>query len=161
MGSELIEAFRHSAWANRELLAFCRGLTEEQLSASLPTGAGTPLAMLKHLIGAESYYLSLLRGEPLAWDWSEEREETPDELLVFADDLAKAWETVLGGAFDGQRMLDTRRSTIKAGVLIAQAVHHANVHREQVSAVFTSLGLQPPDVSGWAYGRASGGIVPK
>jgi hypothetical protein len=50
---------------------------------------------------------------------------------------------------------------VKAGVLIAQALHHANVHREQVSAVLTSLDLAPPDISGWAYGRATGGITPK
>ena len=161
MSSELLEAFRHSAWANREILAGCRGLTPVQLETSLPTGAGKPLAMIKHLIGAESYYLSLITGEHLAWDWSEEREETPDELLVFAEDLARAWDAVLTADFDTTRMLDTRSSRLKAGVLLAQALHHANVHREQVCAVITSLGLTPPDVSGWAYGRATGGIVPK
>ena len=105
--------------------------------------------------------LAVHTGERLAWDWSEEREETPDELLVFAEDLARAWDAVLTADFDTTRMLDTRSSRLKAGVLLAQALHHANVHREQVCAVITSLGLTPPDVSGWAYGRATGGIVPK
>ena len=161
MSSDLLEAFRHSAWANRELLSFCAGMTTEQLKASLPTGAGAPLAVMKHVIGAESYYLSLLLGERLAWDWSDERQETAEELLVFAEDLDHAWEAALLGAFDPERMLETRNSRLRAGVLLAQALHHANVHREQVCAVITSLGLTPPDISGFAYGRASGGIVPK
>ena len=160
MSSELLDAFRHSAWANRQLLESCRTLTPEQANASLPTGAGTPFAIIKHLIGAESYYLSLIRGKFLDWDWDEGREYGVDELRVFADHLAEEWEGVLFG-FDPDRMLDTRRSRLKAGVLLTQALHHGNVHREQVSAIITSLGLTPPDISGWAYGRASGDIVPK
>jgi uncharacterized damage-inducible protein DinB len=161
MSSDLLEAFRHSAWANRQVLDSLRALTAEQLATNLPTGHGPPLVTMKHLIGAESYYLSLIRGSSLGWDWDEAREETPDELLVFVEALAEAWAAVLSASFDSGRMLETRSTRVKAGVIIAQALHHANVHREQVSAVLTSLGVAPPDVSGWAYGRASGGIVPK
>ena len=161
MASELLEAFRHSAWANHELLEACRKLTPDQAGVSLPTGAGTAPAILKHVIGAESYYLSLVRGRFLGWDWDEARDYSTDELLAFARELGEAWEGVLAGDFDRGRMLDTRSSRLKAGVLLTQALHHGNVHREQVSAVLTSLGLTPPDVSGWAYGRASGGIVLK
>jgi uncharacterized damage-inducible protein DinB len=142
------------------LIEACGALTPEQAGASLPTGAGTPAATIKHLIGAESYYLSLIRGSFLDWDWDEERPYTTDQLLEYAGELSRAWEALLPG-LDPERMLDTRRSRLKAGVLLTQALHHANVHREQISAVLTSLGLTPPDISGWAYGRASGGIVLK
>jgi uncharacterized damage-inducible protein DinB len=47
----LLEAFRHHAWANKQLLAACRGLPHEQLT--LPgTAAGTDrniLAILNHI----------------------------------------------------------------------------------------------------------------
>jgi uncharacterized damage-inducible protein DinB len=161
MASDLLESFLHSAWANVELLTFCRGLTPEQLKTSLPTGAGEPLAIMKHLIGAESYYLSLCTGSSLEWDFSEDADMSAADLAGFAADLGKTWDALLTGPFDGERMLDTRSSRLRAGVLLAQALHHANVHREQVSAILTSLGLTPPDVSCWAYGRAFGGIVPK
>jgi len=161
MASELLEAFRHSAWANRQLLDFCRGLTAEQATTPLPGGYGNALSTLKHIAGAENYYRSLFTGILGEWDWRDDRDQPIDEISPWFDDLAAFWEDLLSGAFDAGRMLDTNRSRLKAGVLLTQALHHANVHREQVSAVLTSLGLTPPDVSGWAYGRASGGIVPK
>ena len=161
MSSELLDAFRHSAWSNRRLLEACATMTPEQLGASLPTGAGQPLTIMKHLIGAEGYYLSLLTGKLPDWEWDDEATDTAEELIGFARLLEHAWERLLADSFEGNRMLDTHRSRIKAGVLLAQALHHGNVHREQVSAIMTSQGIAPPDVSAWAYGRESGGIVSK
>jgi uncharacterized damage-inducible protein DinB len=34
----LLEGFRHHAWANKQLLAACRGLPSEQLTAASPCG---------------------------------------------------------------------------------------------------------------------------
>ena len=47
----LLEAFRHHAWANKQLLATCRGLPSEQLRVP-GTAAGTDrglLAILHHI----------------------------------------------------------------------------------------------------------------
>ena len=156
MSSDLLEAFRHSAWANRQVLDSLRALTAEQLATNLPTGHGPPLVTMKHLIGAESYYLSLIRGSSLGWDWDEAREETPDELLVFVEALAEAWAAVLSASFDSGRMLETRSTRVKVGVMLAQALHHANVHREQICACLTALGIQLPDVQPWAYADETG-----
>jgi len=41
-------------------------------------------------------------------------------------------------------------------VPIAQALHHGNVHREQICSVLTTLGLEPPDLQVWAYAEATG-----
>lgn len=161
MSRELIEAFRHSAWANRELLGFCRGLTPEQLEVSLPAGYGSALWTLKHIVGAEAYYRSLFAGALPEWDWRDNEPQPIDEIAPWFEDNAAFWEDLLASDFDPEHLLETRSSRIKTSVLIAQALHHANVHREQVSSVLTSLGLQPPDISGWAYGRVSGGILPK
>ncbi len=43
-----------------------------------------------------------------------------------------------------------------AGIVLAQTLHHGNVHREQVCNVLTAQGLEPPDLSAWAFGYASG-----
>jgi hypothetical protein len=45
---------------------------------------------------------------------------------------------------------------VEAGVIHAQIANHGNVHREQVCAILTSLGIEPPDISGWAFGVATG-----
>jgi uncharacterized damage-inducible protein DinB len=164
MASELLDAFKHSAWATRRTLEACGGLTDAQRAATLPGVAGTPLRTMKHVIGAESYYLSLFRGAFLDWDWDEAREDSVETLLGFAGELAAGWEALLGRPVDVAQVLTQTRSNgrvmkLKAGVMLTQALHHANVHREQVSSVLTSLGLTPPDVSAWAYGDATGEIV--
>ena len=60
----LLEAFRHHAWANKQLLVACRGLPQEQLT--LPgTAAGTDrgiLAILNHITHSDRGYISR-RGE--------------------------------------------------------------------------------------------------
>jgi hypothetical protein len=43
-----------------------------------------------------------------------------------------------------------------AGVLVAQALHHGNAHREQICAILTGAGMQPRDVQAWAYADATG-----
>ncbi len=42
--------------------------------------------------------------------------------------------------------------------LMTQAINHSTEHRAQVSAIITALGLEPPDMSGWAYMDAMGTI---
>ena len=60
MKAILLEGFRHHAWANKQLLAACRGLPEEQLR--LPgTAAGTDrgiLAIFNHIIQSDRGYVS-------------------------------------------------------------------------------------------------------
>jgi hypothetical protein len=38
-----------------------------------------------------------------------------------------------------------------AGIFIAQALNHANHHREQVCAILTGFGIDPPDIQAWEY----------
>jgi uncharacterized damage-inducible protein DinB len=44
---------------------------------------------------------------------------------------------------------------VRGGVIVAQAFHHGNAHREQICAVLTGLGVEPPDIQPWAYAWAT------
>jgi len=59
---------------------------------------------------------------------------------------------------DAERViiLDQGAYQAHAGVLVAQALHHGNAHREQICPILTGAGLQPPDVQAWAYADATG-----
>jgi uncharacterized damage-inducible protein DinB len=46
----------------------------------------------------------------------------------------------------------------RVGIFLAQAINHANHHREQVCAILTGLGIQPPDIQAWAYAWSTGRI---
>ena len=57
----LLEAFRHHAWANKQLLAACRGLPQEQLR--LPgTASGTTAASWPSSTTSSSPTAGMCRG---------------------------------------------------------------------------------------------------
>jgi uncharacterized damage-inducible protein DinB len=145
----MLEAFRHHAWANKQLLATCRGLPHEQLR--LPgTAAGTDrgiLAILNHITQSDRGYVSR-RGERPAWVENEEDAADLDELERRADENAEVWDRFLSQPLDASKriILDQGAYEAEQSVLVVQALHHGNAHREQVCAVLTGLGIEPPDV---------------
>jgi uncharacterized damage-inducible protein DinB len=70
----------------------------------------------------------------------------------------RMWEQFLAEPIDAERVLilDEGAYEVHAGVLIAQALHHGTAHREQICAILTSFGIEPPDVQAWAYADATG-----
>ena len=155
----LLEGFRHHAWANKQLLAACRSLPQEQLR--LPgTAAGTDrgiLAILNHLIQSDRGYASRGGERP---DWAENEEDTADldELERRADENTEVWETLLSQLLEATKliMLDQGAYEAEQSVLVVQALHHGNAHREQICAVLAGLGIEPPDIQAWAYAEATG-----
>jgi uncharacterized damage-inducible protein DinB len=155
----LLEAFRHHAWATKQLLAACRGLPQEQLT--LPgTAAGTDrsvLAILNHITQSDRGYASRRGQRP---DWVENEDDTTDldELERRADENAEVWERFLTQPLDATKLiiLDQGAYEAEQSVLLVQALHHGNAHREQICAILTGLGIEPPDIQAWAYAEATG-----
>jgi uncharacterized damage-inducible protein DinB len=155
----LLEAFRHHAWATKQLLAACRGLPPEQLT--LPgSAAGTDrgiLAVLNHITQSDRGYVSRRGERP---DWAEHEEDTDDldELERRADENAEAWERFLAQPLEPTKLiiLDQGAYEAEQSVLVVQALHHGNAHREQIGAILTGLGIEPPDIQAWAYAQATG-----
>jgi len=44
-----------------------------------------------------------------------------------------------------------RRRPVPASLILTQAINHATKHRAQVMTILTQQGVEPPDLSGWAY----------
>ena len=155
----LLEGFRHHAWGNKQLLAACRALPHEQLT--LPgTAAGTDrgiLAILNHIIQSDRGYVSRRGERP---DWVENEEDTADldELERRADENAEVWERFLSQPIEATKLIILDQGAFEAeqSVLVVQALHHGNAHREQICAVLTGLGIEPPDIQAWAYAQATG-----
>jgi uncharacterized damage-inducible protein DinB len=159
MKEMLLEAFRHHAWANKQLLAACRSLPPEQLT--LPgTAAGTDrtiLAIFNHITQSDRGYVSR-RGDRPTWAENEGDTTDLDELERRADENAEVWEQFLSQPLDATKLivLDQGAYEAEQSVLVVQALHHGNAHREQICAVLTGLGIEPPDVQAWAYAEATG-----
>jgi uncharacterized damage-inducible protein DinB len=158
MDEILREAFRHHAWANKELLRASRQLSPEQLAVP-GDAAGTDrdiVAILNHIIQADRGYASR-RGDRPAWVDDEEDTAELDELERRADENAAVWERFLSQPIDPAKLviLDQGAYEAEQFVLLVQALHHGNAHREQISAILTALGTEPPDLQAWAYAEAT------
>lgn len=159
MNDVLLEALRHNAWATRRLLAACRGLPQEQLTRpaiSAVTERGI-LAILNHIIQSDRGYVSR-KGDRPGWAESEDDTADLDELERRVDENARIWERYLSESLDAQRLviLDEGAYEAEASVLVVQALHHGNAHREQICSMLTALGLEPPDIQAWTYAEATG-----
>jgi uncharacterized damage-inducible protein DinB len=53
-------------------------------------------------------------------------------------------------------ILDQGAYEAEQSVLLVQALHHGNAHREQICAVLTGLGIEPPDIQAWSYAEGTG-----
>jgi uncharacterized damage-inducible protein DinB len=158
-------ALTHNSWATGQLIEACRGLTAEQLEATAPGGFGSLMRTLAHIVEAEGWrFRPLLSGTRSDLGW--QRGDVPDldALAAAAEDNARFWQDLPDSPIDGEHPVEVEwQSTtyhVAAGVVLAQVAHHGNAHREQASAILTTLGVEPPDISGWGFGGATGRIVP-
>lgn len=156
-GIPLDHVLRHNTWANGALLAFCHALEPDKLEASARGTYGTLYGTLQHLVGAEQWYVKLLTGEVLGRPLR--RTDDPHPLDELAEIAAATGARLLNvaGSDDPARaigMNEGRRSTV--GVVLAQVVHHGNEHRAQATTILGANGIEPPPLSSWAYGRATG-----
>ena len=158
MKSALDHVLRHNTWATGALLDFCRTLDPARLDDHAQGTYGTLYGTLQHLVGAEQWYVQLLTGELVGARIRRGQRHTLDELASIAAAIGVRELTVATSDDpDRQIVMDEGkgpRTTV--GVVLAQLVHHGNEHRTQVTTILGSNGIEPPPVSAWGYGRATG-----
>lgn len=158
MYPHLIEAFRHSAWATRMLIGVCRGRSAEELRRPAK-GFGSVWATLHHVVVSDAVYAGILSGERPDWIVSGADEAGGaagvdlDWLAAHVDETAAVWERLLTGPLDSERtfLLDAGTYECCASVVVVQALHHADGHREQIRAALAAMGVTPPDLQPWVY----------
>jgi uncharacterized damage-inducible protein DinB len=158
MNDILIDAFRHSAWATRTLLDACRGLSAEQCAERPAHGYGSIHATFNHLVRSDAAYAALLGAGRPAWAVDGSDAADLDGIGSRAGEAERAWQLVLAGLLDAERMLvlEDGAYEVHAGVIVAQALQHASAHREQIRARLRDFGVKPPDLQPWAYADATG-----
>jgi uncharacterized damage-inducible protein DinB len=163
MGPLLIETFRYHKWANLHLMDVCAKLSEDQLQLTAPGTYGTIAATLQHLVAAEQRYILVrLDGGKATLN---ERVEFPgvvalrqlaasggDRLIAAAGKIKP--DDATEASYDGARF------KLLLGVVLIQALHHGNDHRTHVCTILGSHGIPYGDMDVWAYGEATGAMVP-
>jgi uncharacterized damage-inducible protein DinB len=157
-----IEAFKYHKWANLHLLDVCLKLPDDQLQLTSLGTYGTIAKTLHHLVAAEQRYAVRFTGETPTTD--EDKDEFPGvaklrELAsVSADQLIAAAKKGRHDVVDVE--WPEGKFKLDLGVVIVQALHHGNDHRTHICTILGQHDIPYGDMDVWAYGHATGGIVP-
>jgi uncharacterized damage-inducible protein DinB len=157
--SPLAELFLHNLWANQQLLRACQGLSDEQLGAGAEGTYGSIRDTLLHIVSGEEDYLGVLTGEPIAQSIYQNPPATVAALreraATIGEALARA-ATRVGQDETFPRSYQGRIYSLPAPRFLVQVLTHSTEHRTHVTTIQTQLGIEPPDLSGWAYIMAMG-----
>ena len=162
--SPLADAFGHHTWATLQVIDACSNLSPEQLATTVPGTYGSMLDTLRHLVAADAGYLSLLSGGKVPE--IEEEEEPQLDLPQLRERMVahgSAWAAFIEGDIDPDADVVRHRddgtdSHAPAGIRLAQALHHGTDHRSQVCTALTTLGIEPPEIDVWDFGRHTGSV---
>lgn len=160
--SLVADAFAHHVWATLRLIDVCLGLTPQQLETEVRGIYGSILTTLRHLVGADSLYLSVVSREriprvPVG-------EVGLAELRAGIERNGIAWARVIGEELDPDNVLvgwwgDGFELHAPVGIRLAQALHHGTDHRSQICTALASFGVKPPDIDVWDFGTQEGRVV--
>jgi uncharacterized damage-inducible protein DinB len=158
----LKKVFEHNNWANLQIIQVCSILSDEQLDAEPELGTkGSIRITLWHLIAAQQRYLTHLSGVDHQSDW--DSAPSIDELKQAA---ITTGEELLALVRNESGKLPITQIEVKDGylvepwVIMLQVINHATEHREQIKSLLTFLGVTPPKIDGWSYGRATNAYIP-
>jgi uncharacterized damage-inducible protein DinB len=156
--SLLYDAFAHHTWATLRILDTCEPLTSEQLATPVPGTYGSIMDTLRHLVGADTWYLTFFRDDVTELD--EKASAGFDELRSATTTTGDAWLALLEAGVDADTDIVEHGNGWEdhgpAGFRLAQVVHHGTDHRSQICTVLTTLGIEPPEIDVWAWGQAVG-----
>jgi uncharacterized damage-inducible protein DinB len=146
--------FRHNLWANLRLLEHCEALTSEQMGATIPGSRGSLHDTLQHIANSErSYFSRVSTGQP----YRHPADAPPmtiaemSESLRFSGSGLIEWAPKVGDGDTVEVDWDGTPRKVPKSIILNQVINHATEHREQVKAILTELGIEPPDLSGWEY----------
>ena len=158
----LTRLLEHNNWANSELLDACEALADFQLDFQPQLVVrGTIRDTLQHLVTSQEDYAWMAtkfdhppdRPEPLSFTALREVAARSGQALVSLASNASE-------EFAQSRIELTDGYKVELWVFIVQAINHATEHREQIKGILTSLGIEPPKIDGWRFGRRNGALIP-
>ena len=157
--SALVELFGHKTWATVALLDFCARLGDDVLDATTPGTYGTIRDTFHHLVRAEESYFARITGQRFFKPLEQDHRVRLDELAARIKRLGPEWEALAVDPAIGERVVTTGDgSRLKASLVMAQAVHHADDHRTHVLSVLSARGVQGPDLDVWMFAETNGKV---
>ena len=162
MGNDLLaNNFRHHRWSNQILIEFLSDLTDEQLALTVPGVYGSSIDTIRHLISSDADYARIIPDTP---DVPQIPQDGPfggwDELRAVANAADTALISYVNGLTDDMFFIDVDDGvefTLARSILLAQIIHHATEHRSQIRTTLSTHGIEPPEISLWAWRTSEAG----
>ena len=148
---ELIDLYRHNAWANERVFALAQDLKAGLLEANAPGTRDTVRGTLAHLARVEYLYLTMIQGKPRASVESPEAYAAHDlawmrrHLQEISAGFVRAIETATPDVL--ARRLDLAvKAPVTARDGLLQVLTHSSQHRSQVLSWLSAQGVSTPDL---------------
>jgi uncharacterized damage-inducible protein DinB len=161
--SLLDDAFAHHVWATLRLIDACGALTSTQLDSAIPGTDRSIVATMRHLVESDSFELFVASGERRTFIRADRMPLA--ELGSAMTDIGGGWSQLLDDGVDAEtesREVDPDdgfQRTAPLSLRLAQALHHGNDHRAQISIALTMLGVAPPALDAFTFGLQDGRVV--
>ena len=164
MNDVLVGIFDHNRWANLRLIDACAGLDATQLDQGVAGTYGSIADTLVHLVAAEGRYVAGLGDRSgRARQVSEEAPFPGVAALRAHAEWSGGWLIDFVGTVEGDPIVEDDWSgeveRLPTSLLLTQAIDHATEHRVQIATILTQLGIEPPEMDGWAWGFAKWGAI--
>jgi uncharacterized damage-inducible protein DinB len=154
LNDTLTTLYSHHLWANLLLFEHCAQLTDEQLNASIPGSFGSIRVTMEHIVTSEQSYFSRISTGKRLIRPDDPPPMTMDEMLASLRKTGTGlieWATKVKADDVVEIDWDGVMRDVPKTILLTQVINHATEHREQIKAIMTELGIEPPDLQGWAY----------
>ena len=152
--STLVEFIRYNNWANQQVLAACKDVSESQLTAMIPGAYGSIRDTFKHLLRAEADYINRITGNRPQPSFKWEDGPSLAEMSAFAAQVGEAFMDTIQRIRPTQIVHeeeDGQTIDYQARQLFMQVVNHGIEHRTNITTFLNSHGLPVPEVDGWGY----------
>jgi uncharacterized damage-inducible protein DinB len=148
---ELIDLYRHNAWANERVFALAQGLEPGLLDTEAPGTRDTVRGTLVHLARVEYFYLSLIQGKSRASVESLEEYGRHDLAWMrrHLGELGQAYIRTIETATPellARRLEIAVQAPVSARDGLLQVLTHSSQHRSQVLSWLSARGVSTPDL---------------
>lgn len=160
MNQPLAEMLRYNRWATLTLIEACRGLSDEQLDARLPAVSGTVRQLLTHVVGGQQTFALRTQGRQHEGELSRNSPWPGFDRLLELATLSSDELVAVAESLDQHEDVDLpwmgKVYRFPKSFFLVHAVEHGVEHRTEIKVALASLGIETPDLDGWAYAAAAG-----